>query len=60
MAKLNTPKPTKPVDPSNDSPIPPVVPEKRVFGSAKGQIVFEKGWDAPMTDRELDDFLRGY
>jgi hypothetical protein len=24
--------------------------------SAKGQIVFKKGWDAPMTKRELDQF----
>ena len=32
-------------------------PAKRVFGSAKGQIVFKKGWDAPMTKRELDEFL---
>jgi hypothetical protein len=30
---------------------------KRIFGNAKGQIVFKKGWDAPMTKRELDDFL---
>ena len=32
-------------------------PAKRIFGSAKGQIVFKKGWDAPMTKRELDEFL---
>jgi hypothetical protein len=43
--------------------IPPSTPSKatsapatRVFGSAKGQIVFKKGWDAPMTKRELDQF----
>jgi prevent-host-death family protein len=30
---------------------------KRIFGSAKGQITFKKGWDAPMTKRELDEFL---
>jgi prevent-host-death family protein len=32
-------------------------PSKPVFGSAKGQIVFKKGWDAPMTKRELDEFI---
>jgi prevent-host-death family protein len=32
-------------------------PAKRVFGSAKGQITFKEGWDAPMTKRELDEFL---
>jgi hypothetical protein len=32
-------------------------PSKRMFGSAKGQIVFKKGWDAPMTKRELDQFI---
>ncbi len=32
-------------------------PAKRVFGSAKGLIKFKKGWDAPMTERELDEFL---
>ena len=32
-------------------------PAKRVFGSAKGLITFKKGWDAPMTKRELDEFL---
>jgi hypothetical protein len=30
---------------------------KRVFGSAKGQIVLKKGWDAPMTKQELDQFI---
>lgn len=32
-------------------------PAKRVFGSAKGLIKFKKGWDAPMTERELDEFI---
>jgi prevent-host-death family protein len=32
-------------------------PAKRMFGSAKGQIKFKKGWDAPMTERELDEFI---
>jgi prevent-host-death family protein len=32
-------------------------PAKPVFGSAKGQIKFKKGWDAPMNKRELDEFL---
>jgi len=30
---------------------------KPVFGSAKGQIIFKKGWHAPMTKRELGKFL---
>jgi len=30
---------------------------KRVFGSAKGKIAFHEGWDSPMTDRELEEFL---
>ncbi len=34
-------------------------PVKRIFGSAKGLIVFKKGWDAPMTKREFDEFLSG-
>jgi len=37
--------------------VPVEGPRKPVFGSAKGQILFKKGWDAPMTKRELDDFL---
>jgi len=32
-------------------------PRKVVFGSAKGQITLKKGWDAPMTKRELDEFI---
>jgi prevent-host-death family protein len=36
----------------------PVEPSaKPIFGSAKGLITFKKGWDAPMTKRELDEFL---
>jgi prevent-host-death family protein len=34
-------------------------PTKRIFGSAKGQIILKKGWNAPMTKRELDEFLSG-
>jgi prevent-host-death family protein len=30
---------------------------KRIFGSAAGRIVFHKGWDAPMKQRELEEFL---
>jgi prevent-host-death family protein len=30
---------------------------KRIFGSAAGTIVFHKGWDAPMTAKEMKDFL---
>jgi prevent-host-death family protein len=37
--------------------VPVDSPRKPIFGSAKGQIVFKKGWDAPMTKRELDEFI---
>lgn len=30
---------------------------RRVFGSAAGKIVFHKGWEAPMTARELQELL---
>jgi prevent-host-death family protein len=30
---------------------------KPVLGSAAGQIQFTEGWDAPMTDEELNQFL---
>jgi prevent-host-death family protein len=30
---------------------------KRVFGSAKGKIKFHKGWDAPLSQKELEEFL---
>ncbi len=52
MKKSNVPKVSK-------VPKLTTVPAKPVFGSAKGQIIFKKGWDAPMTERELDSFLRG-
>jgi prevent-host-death family protein len=29
---------------------------KRVFGAAAGRIVFHKGWNAPMGEKELKDF----
>jgi prevent-host-death family protein len=32
-------------------------PTKRVLGSAAGSIQYHEGWDAPMTDDELDVFL---
>jgi prevent-host-death family protein len=31
--------------------------QKRVLGSAAGSIEYADGWDAPLTDQELDDFL---
>jgi prevent-host-death family protein len=37
--------------------VPVERPRKPVFGSAKGLIKFKRGWDAPMTKRELDEFL---
>jgi prevent-host-death family protein len=42
-------------------PVAKLVPirtsSKRVFGSAAGTIVFHKGWDAPMSVKEMKDFL---
>jgi len=29
----------------------------RIFGSAEGTIEFGSGWDAPLTDEELQEFL---
>jgi hypothetical protein len=51
-------KSDKSVDAVSDTSRSQDVGPKRIFGSAKGQIIFKKGWDAPMTKRELDDFLR--
>lgn len=34
-------------------------PGKRILGSAEGQIWFSEDWDAPMTDPELQELLRG-
>ena len=31
---------------------------KRKLGSAQGSIQYSEGWDAPMTARELDAFLK--
>jgi hypothetical protein len=52
--KSSTPKRTSSAD---ETPKAVAAPAKRVFGSAKGQITFKKGWDAPMTKRELDEFI---
>jgi prevent-host-death family protein len=30
---------------------------RRVFGSAAGQIVLRKGWDAPLSEKDLQVFL---
>jgi len=32
---------------------------QRQLGSARGRIVFKPGWDAPMTRKELEQFLGG-
>ena len=29
----------------------------RVLGSGKGTITFTEGWDAPMSDEEIDEFV---
>jgi len=30
---------------------------RRVFGSARGEIVFMKGWDAPLNKREMEELV---
>ena len=35
----------------------PIEPVRPVLGSAKGQIVFKRGWDAPLTDAEIEDIF---
>ncbi|MFN0171501.1 MAG: type II toxin-antitoxin system Phd/YefM family antitoxin [Bryobacteraceae bacterium] len=36
-----------------------IVPEaKRELGTAAGQITWQEGWDLPLTDSELEEFLR--
>ena len=32
-------------------------PAKRTLGTAAGKISYSEGWDAPMTDGELEAFL---
>ncbi len=54
MKKANISKPR----PSGKTPKITRATSPRIFGSAKGQIVFKKGWDAPMTKRELDQFTK--
>ena len=34
-------------------------PEKRILGSAAGTIEYKEGWDAAMSDDELDSMLGG-
>jgi hypothetical protein len=43
--------------PRGEAPKLTASPCKPVFGNAKGKIILKKGWDAPMTKRELDKFL---
>ena len=33
--------------------------KKRRLGTMIGEISWKEGWDKPMTDQELDDFLLG-
>ena len=35
----------------------PIEPVRPVLGSAEGQIVFKQGWDAPLTDAEIEDIF---
>jgi hypothetical protein len=59
MKKLRVSKSSKPVRRAVEEKKQEALPAKRVFGSAEGQIVFKRGWDAPMTKGELDEFLGG-
>jgi hypothetical protein len=53
VKKSNVSKPRQLRAPSKTT----VAPSTRVFGSAKGQVVFKKGWDVPMTEQEVDQFI---
>jgi prevent-host-death family protein len=33
----------------------PIEVKKPVLGSARGTVTYTEGWDAPMTDAELDE-----
>jgi hypothetical protein len=55
--KTSAPKSEKSGDPAGDTSQTSANGPKRIFGTAKGQIIFKNGWDAPMTKHELDDFL---
>jgi len=35
----------------------PIEPVRPALGSAKGQIVLKPGWDAPLTDAEIEDIF---
>ena len=35
----------------------PIEPVRPVLGSAEGEIVFQQGWDAPLTDAEIEDIF---
>jgi prevent-host-death family protein len=37
--------------------VPADSPPKRILGSASGTIRYAEGWDAPMTDEELNALL---
>ena len=34
-----------------------IKPKKRIFGSAKGLIEFEEGWDKAMTNEEVNEMF---
>jgi hypothetical protein len=57
--KAKKPRESKAVSLADEKPKIAADQGQRVFGSAKGQIVFKKGWEAPMTKREFDEFLGG-
>jgi prevent-host-death family protein len=34
-------------------------PDERILGSAAGRIKYAEGWDAPMTESELNEMVSG-
>jgi prevent-host-death family protein len=36
-----------------------ITPQKPILGSARGTITFKEGWDAPLTEEEIDELFDG-
>jgi hypothetical protein len=34
-----------------------IEPKQPILGSARGSIEFKPGWDAPLSDKELEDIF---
>lgn len=37
----------------------PIELKKPVLGSARGTVTYTEGWDAPLTDEEIDELFDG-